>query len=182
MTEALNLHLATNMLLAALCAASCVYCALLSGRLKRLNDMKSGVGASILSLTKAIEQTHLAARRSKTDVQDALADLQSLIDDAEAAIGRLEAKKMELSSTMAKAERTSDMLEDVVHKQAPMAIRKTLKTTESLLKVVTDISRMNRMLTQKTAASTEAISREPAATSAEPADQTRKGSGRKEAA
>ena len=79
-----------DVLLIALVGASALYCWMLSHRLKRLNDLKSGVGASIVTLTEAIERTHSAAATARSELFDAIEEIKGLLEDAEAKSDRLE--------------------------------------------------------------------------------------------
>jgi len=55
----------TDIILIFISGSACLYCAALSRRLKKLNNLKTGVGASIVSLTHAIEDTHKANQKAK---------------------------------------------------------------------------------------------------------------------
>ena len=59
---ALSPSLLMDIVLIMLVGLAVTYCALLNRRLTKLKDMESGLGGSIVTLTKTIEQTHTAAK------------------------------------------------------------------------------------------------------------------------
>ena len=63
--------------------AAAVYCFVLSGRLKKLNDIKSGLGASIASRSLTPEQTRAMLNQAKALNQQGSANLSRLIEEAE---------------------------------------------------------------------------------------------------
>lgn len=75
---------------------ACLYCIVLNRRVKGLSNMKTGLGASIVSLTEAIRQTQSAAQDTETTTLQAIHKLQSLMDTAESTITKLEARKIDL--------------------------------------------------------------------------------------
>lgn len=69
------------MLLAA-SASAAVYCFMLSGKLKKLNDLRSGLGASIASMSLSLEQTRRMLDETKISQRQAEENLRTLIEDA----------------------------------------------------------------------------------------------------
>ncbi|GLQ21454.1 hypothetical protein ACFFUB_10510 [Algimonas porphyrae] len=138
-----------DMLLIALCGASAFYCGMLSYRLKRLNDLKSGVGASIVTLTDAIERTHDAAKTARAELFDSIEEIKGLLADAEVKSDRLETAMKNADSKIVEAEQANDALQTVIEKDVPAARRKALNTTEGLLKIVSDLNRLNGTLPQQ---------------------------------
>jgi predicted nucleic acid-binding Zn-ribbon protein len=132
-----------DVLLIALVGASAFYCWMLSHRLKRLNDLKSGVGASIVTLTEAIERTHSAAATARTELFDAIEEIKGLLEDAETKSDRLETAMDRADVKIVESEQAVAALTDVVEVEVPEARRKALKTTEGLLKVMADMKRLN---------------------------------------
>ena len=132
-----------DVLLIALVGASAFYCWMLSHRLKRLNDLKSGVGASIVTLTEAIERTHSAAATARSELFDAIEEIKGLLEDAEAKSDRLETAMDRADLKILESEQAVAALRDVVDVEVPEARRKALKTTEGLLKVMADMKRLN---------------------------------------
>ncbi|MFN0024062.1 MAG: hypothetical protein ACKVS5_09185 [Parvularculaceae bacterium] len=63
--------------------AAAVYCFVLSNRLKKLNDIKSGLGASIASMSLTLEQTRAMLAEAKEINQQGSANLSRLIEEAD---------------------------------------------------------------------------------------------------
>lgn len=135
-----------DVLLIALCGASAFYCWMLSQRLKKLNNLKSGVGASIVTLTEAIERTHDAAKTSRAELFESIEQIKELLVEAEAKVARLDAAMSHADSKIAASERANADLTKIVETDVPEARRKALKTTEALLKVLSDMQRMHAMM------------------------------------
>lgn len=132
-----------DILLISLCGASAFYCWMLSQRLKKLNDLKSGVGASIVTLTEAIERTHAAAKTARGELFDSIDEIKGLLADAEAKASRLDAAMSDSDAKITATERASAELGQLIETDVPEARRKALKTTEALLKVVGDLKRVS---------------------------------------
>ena len=132
-----------DVLLIALCGASAFYCWMLSQRLKKLNDLKSGVGASIVTLTEAIERTHAAATTARGELFESIEEIKVLLADAETKAERLENIMDQSDVKIGEAEQARDSLRDMVELELPGARLKALKTTEGLLKVMADLKRLN---------------------------------------
>ncbi len=76
-------------LLAASIAAG-VYCFVLSGRLKKLNDLRSGFGATVASMSEMLDQTRLTLEQAKRVSQEGEARLRGLVEDADRITPELE--------------------------------------------------------------------------------------------
>jgi len=63
--------------------AATIYCYVLSRRLSRLNDTKNGLGASIASMSLALDQTQQALNFAKASSADAVRKLSQSIEEAE---------------------------------------------------------------------------------------------------
>lgn len=150
----MEIEFAKDLLLIALCAASAFYCWMLSQRLKRLNDLKSGVGASIVTLTEAIERTHAAAGTARKELCESIEEMKALVAEADAKSKRLEAAMSDADGRIVDAEHATGELRTVVEIEIPEARRKALKTTEGLLKVMADMKRFNAALPRIVASQT----------------------------
>jgi hypothetical protein len=156
----MNIEFIKDVLLIALCGAAAVYCWMLSHRLKRLNDLKSGVGASIVTLTEAIERTHDAATTARGELFEAIEEIKTLLDDADTRSQRLETAMDRSEAKIVEVQRAAMELGEIVDVQVPEARRKALKTTEGLLKVASDMKRLQaglqggpaRLVSDRTAA------------------------------
>ena len=144
-----NLDIIQNLILIGLCTASCLYCLTLSHRLKRLNNLKSGVGASILSLTQAIQDTHNAARETQSSLIENMQSLRHLVERAEATISRIEAKSVEIETQERQSKKLHDELTELIQSDLPTSIKKATDVGEGLLSIVSDISQLKRRLDQQ---------------------------------
>lgn len=70
-------------------AAATIYCFVLSGKLQKLNNMRSGLGASIASMSAALEETRRLLSESKAAQSSAEQTLEALIEDAGKAAAEL---------------------------------------------------------------------------------------------
>ncbi|MEM7729194.1 MAG: hypothetical protein AAF311_07950 [Pseudomonadota bacterium] len=138
----IDIEFIKDVLLIALCAASAVYCWMLSHRLKRLNDLKSGVGASIVTLTEAIERTHSAATTARGELFEAMEEIKTLLDDAQTKSERLEVAMDRADTKILETQRAASAMNELIEVEVPEARRKALKTTEGLLKVMSDMKRL----------------------------------------
>jgi hypothetical protein len=139
--DLMEIEFIKDILLIALCGASAFYCWMLSQRLKKLNDLKSGVGASIVTLTEAIERTHAAATTARGELFESIEEIKGLMADAESKAARLERIMTDCDVKVVEAEQATGALKHVVEIEIPDARRKALKTTEGLLKVMADMKR-----------------------------------------
>ena len=150
----MELEFVKDVLLIALCAACAAYCAMLNSRLKKLNNLKSGVGASIVTLTEAIERTHAAATTARGELFESIDEIKGLLESAEAKAMRLEHAMRDADARIVDAEGANEILRGLIDTDIPSARRKALKTTEDLLKIVSDLKRLNADLpTHDTSAS-----------------------------
>ena len=89
-----------DIILILISASACFYCALLSRRLKALNKLDVGVGASIVSLTEAIGKTHEAAREAQTSTEETVRTLAVLLERSESMAPVLEASMTEITRSL----------------------------------------------------------------------------------
>lgn len=120
---------------------ACLYCALLNRRLKGLSSLKSGVGASIVSLTNAIKETHSAAKSTQETTLEAIETLKDLLAQANQASAKLEADTITLQRKIHTASKLELQLDEKIEATLPQTIKKAQTTASNLLKVVTDIEK-----------------------------------------
>lgn len=120
---------------------ACLYCALLNRRLKGLSNLKTGVGASIVSLTNAIKETHQAAKSTQATTVESIETLKDLLAQASAASAKLEAETITLQRKIHTATSLETQLDEKIEGTLPQTIKKAQNTASNLLKVVTDIEK-----------------------------------------
>lgn len=141
MSIPLDLALLKDVILLLISGIACLYCVLLNRRLKGLNDLKSGVGASIVSLTKAIKETHSAAKAAQSSTVESIDVLKDLLDKSNEASLRMEAETIALQRNVKRAIAVNAGLQVKVQTDLPEAIEKAQTTASNLLKVVADIEK-----------------------------------------
>ena len=131
---------APDVILILISGLACLYCWMLNRRLKNLNSLKSGVGASIVSLTKAIEDTHKAAQEAQRSTQEAVKTLNALLETARMETPRVAALVVDLEHARDSAKAQRQKLDDALEITLPNAIAKAQKTAAGLLKIVSDLN------------------------------------------
>ena len=77
------MELIVNYILLFVSGAACVYCFVLAKRLKRLNDTRDGIGASIVEMSASLSQTQRTLRLAREASVEGIDKLTALIEDAE---------------------------------------------------------------------------------------------------
>ena len=118
---------------------ACLYCGMLNRRLKKLQNLKTGVGASIVSLTDAITQTNRAAKDAQSTTLETVETLRHLLSQAEAATPKIDALIAELAHSVEAANSKRKLIDVQIEETLSPAIEKAYDTAECLLKVITDV-------------------------------------------
>jgi chromosome segregation ATPase len=77
------MNMIVDFILLAASGAAAVYCFVLSKRLKKLNDMKNGLGASIASMSQTLDQTQQVLALAKRSSVESIERLSALLEEAE---------------------------------------------------------------------------------------------------
>lgn len=147
----LNMDMMQDIILLFISGLACIYCIKLNRKLKGLSNLKSGVGASIVSLTEAIHKTHHAAQKAQASTEDSVKMLKQLIEKAETLSTQLEATTIDAERRLKSARSLDAALEEKVTFTLPNSVMKAQNTASSLLKVVSDIESYRNGLTVKPA-------------------------------
>ena len=131
--SSLNYEFLKDCLLIGLCALCALYCLLLSRRLKALSDMKSGLGASIVSLTEAIETTHQASQASRRDINASILEMQNLINQADSKANALEARLTEIKRNVRTANEVASVLNKVIEVKTPQALSQIISISDKFM-------------------------------------------------
>lgn len=94
-----------DIILILISGSACLYCWMLNRRLKALQDMKKGLGASIINLSAAISKTSIAAQEAKASASESVEELRALLAEVDASIPKME---MMLESLERSSRRTMD--------------------------------------------------------------------------
>lgn len=141
MSFPIDFALVQDVVLLLISGLACLYCALLNRRLKGLSSLKTGVGASIVSLTNAIKETHQAAKSTQATTVESIETLKDLLAQAGAASAKLEAETITLQRKIHEATKLETQLDEKIEGTLPQTIKKAQNTASNLLKVVTDIEK-----------------------------------------
>ena len=125
-----------DIILILISASACFYCALMSRRLKALNRLDTGVGASIVSLTEAIGKTHDAAREAQSSTQETVKTLRFLLEKAESMAPVLEASMTEVSRSLSSVQALKKEINTDVNPQLTEATSKAKQMATELLTTV----------------------------------------------
>ena len=125
-----------DVILILISASACFYCALLSRRLKALNRLDSGVGASIVSLTEAIGKTHDAAREAQSSTVETVKTLRFLLEKSESMAPALEASMTEASRSLASVKKLKLELDTTVKEELKEGTVRAKTMAANLLKTV----------------------------------------------
>jgi len=131
----LDYRLIKDCVLIGLCAVCALYCLLLSKRLRALSNNRTGLGASIVSLTEAIETTHQASQASRRDISASILEMQDLINQADSKANALEARLSEIRRDVKTADQVARALNTVLDLKAPKALDQIRLVSDKLQKL-----------------------------------------------
>lgn len=151
MSTSLDLTQIKDIILLLISGIACFYCYLLNKRLKGLSDLKTGVGASIVSLTRAIKDTSTASQSAKLSTQDSVESMQALIQRSEAASVKMEAELISLQRHVKATIQLNAQLTQKIENDLPNAIDKAQTVGSNLLNIVSGATDYNSSLTMGTA-------------------------------
>ncbi|NHK28477.1 hypothetical protein FF098_011220 [Parvularcula flava] len=124
--------------------SACLYCWLLSKRLKALQDLKKGLGASIVSLSEAISKTSIAAQEAKLSASQSADKLSRLLSDIDKSVPLVDDLIESVHrSTRRAANETTRMQDDAVAAIKPLL--------EEAKKTASDLAGVIELINQRTA-------------------------------
>ena len=133
-----------DFLLLLVSAITCLYCLVLSRRLKRLQSLEGGLGGSIVQLTKAIAKTSEAAQQARRTTQDNISVLQNLLHEAQETTPQIEARIESLRYSRMAAKTAHAQLNEIMVSQIKPELRNAKKASASLLEIVREVSDFQR--------------------------------------
>ncbi len=128
------------------------YCWLLSRRLRRLQNLETGLGASIVSLTNAITKTNQAALEARQSTVETVQTLKGLLRSAEDTLPQIEARLESLRNSHRKAQNKQDELNSILEKTVDPALENARATSKSLLEIVSEVQKYELKTKKGTAA------------------------------
>ncbi len=122
---------------------ACVYCFVLSRRLKKLQSLDTGLGASIISLTKAINETNNAARQAREATDESVTKLKSLLKEAEDSLPLIEARIESLRFSKNSAKIAHEELEEFLQTEVRQGVKNAQIASGKLLQIARKINAVN---------------------------------------
>ncbi|MEL6861967.1 MAG: hypothetical protein AAGL11_09020 [Pseudomonadota bacterium] len=120
-------------------AVACIYCMVLSRRLRALQNTRNGLGATIKALSDSISAVSATTDEARYHAGDLANRLAHLIEDARVACERVE----RLTEDMKRTEAQSSQRFDQVQQQTSGTMQEALDLSNDRLREITDL--MNRM-------------------------------------
>ncbi len=136
-----------DFLLLLVSAITCLYCLVLSRRLKKLQSLEDGLGGSIVELTEAIAKTSQVASQARQTTQDNISVLRNLLQEAQETTPQIEARIESLRYSRIAAKTAHAELDEIMRSQLKPELKNAKKASASLLQIVqevTDFQRRNR--------------------------------------
>jgi len=154
---------ATDIVIILISFAACVYCFVLSRRLKALQNTKDGLGATIMAMSKSIAAMSSSTKETRSHVGEMAARLAAQLEDAQRMCARIEEMKVSLEATQ------KDAQDQVTAAQAELStmMRIMLDQSKTRIMEMNRVMQQLRELTEANAAPSE-TSTSPAAPSERP--------------
>ena len=128
-----------DIILIVISGLACMYCYLLSRRLRKLNNLETGLGASIITLTRAIEGTYKAAQEAQTSTAEAVETLRDLLARSDNLTPRADAIVKGMERSFERARDKQDQLDYAIDVSLARAVEKAETTATGLLQIVSEI-------------------------------------------
>ena len=128
-------------------SAACIYCIVLSQRLKALQSTRDGLGATIAALSKSISVMTATTHDTRTRVETMAGRLAELIDEGEKMCERLEGMIMHM-------EKAQTQVADQVHAsqtELNMMMRDVLDQSRDRITEMTALMRQMRVMSDNVA-------------------------------
>ena len=129
---------ATDIVIILISFAACVYCFVLSRRLKALQNTKDGLGATIMAMSKSIAAMTSSTRDTRSQVAEMAAQLGTQLEDARQMCARIEELKLSLENSQ------KDTVDQVTAAQAELSTMMRIILDQSK----TRIMEINRVMQQ----------------------------------
>ena len=128
-----------DIILIVISGLACLYCYLLSRRLRKLNNLETGLGASIITLTRAIEETYKAAQDAQTSTAEAVKTLRDLLERSDNLTPKADTIVKDMERAFERARDKQDQLEYAIDVSLSRAVDKAETTATGLLQIVSEI-------------------------------------------
>lgn len=125
-------------------SAACIYCFVLSKRLKALQDTKDGLGATITAMTNSVSAMSQATHDTRTRVESMATRLAHLISDGEKMCKRLE----ETIMTMERSQTNAANQAHAAKTELNVMMRDVLDQSRARITEMTTLMRQMRAMTE----------------------------------
>ncbi len=133
-----------DILLVLISSITCLYCLILSRRLKKLQSLEGGLGGSIVELTQAISKTSEAASQARRATEENIAVLRNLLREAQDTTPQIEARIESLRYSRIAAQTAHAELEKILSLEIKPELQNARQTSQSLLQIVREVRGFQR--------------------------------------
>ena len=135
-----------DILLVLISSLACLYRMLLSRRLKKLQSLEGGLGASIVSLTQAITNTSEAAKQAREATEESVEILRDLLREAQDTLPLVEARIESLRYSRNAAKTAHAKLDDILTQELKPELQNAHNASKSLLQIVSEVAEFRNLI------------------------------------
>lgn len=147
-----------DIILILISGSACFYCWLLNKRLKSLQDMKKGLGASIVTLSATLTRTNVAAQEAKLSTASSVATLDRLLCDVKKSISQTDAMLESLDRRAKKATNETKAMQTEVTDTIKPLLQEADKKAKNLFKIINEVNHYTAHLVSSSKEATPAKS------------------------
>lgn len=140
-------------------AVACIYCMVLSRRLRALQNTRNGLGATIKALSDSISAVSATTDETRYHASDLASRLARLIEDARLACDRVE----RLTETMNEAEAQASERLDQAQKRSSATTHDALDISNEGLREISELMTRLKDLSEESLAAAKSAPARPAA-------------------
>ena len=127
-------------------SVACVYCMVLSRRLRALQNTRNGLGATIRALSDSISAVSATTDEARYHAGELATRLAHLIEDAKTSCDRIQ----RLTEKMEQAEQRSSQQIDLAQKQVSGSMQDALDLSNQRLREISDLMHRMKHLSEET--------------------------------
>ena len=127
-------------------SVACVYCMVLSRRLRALQNTRNGLGATIRALSDSISAVSATTDETRYHAGELATRLAHLIEDAKTSCDRVQ----RLTEKMEQAEQRSSQQIDLAQKQVSGSMQDALDLSNQRLREISDLMHRMKHLSEET--------------------------------
>ena len=112
--------------------AACLYCIVLSRRLKKLQDTKDGLGATIMTMTKSVSAMSSATKDTRAQAGELASRLSHLMKEANETCERMSEMQASLAASYQERAEAIRSVPQEADEQVPQMIRESSESDREL--------------------------------------------------